>query len=119
MERQVELALAHTKGAAGAVARVLRDGKPSLLLVVGGDEPKGQKASQGRGERDFRKSMSAAARALASANVADATIAVDGFDVPGKTPTGRRAPPWPRFLDAAYRFTAYKSKNPRRPSCAA
>ena len=115
VEREVELALAHTKGGAGAVARVLRDGKPSLLLVVGGEDPKGQKASQGRGERDFRKSMSAAARALVSANVADATIAVDGFDVPGQDAYWKARTAFAAVSDAAYRFTGYKSKKPKTP----
>ena len=115
VQREVALALAHTKGAADAVARVLRDGKPSLLLVVGDEPPKRRSARRGRGESDFRKSMAAAAQALAAAEVADATIAVDGFDVPGRDNHWKARTALAAVSTATYRFTAYKSKKSNAP----
>ena len=120
----VERALAATKGKPGAVARVLLDGRPSRLLVVGGEVPgparKGRKEKRGEpagagAERAFHKDVKAAAKALAAEDCADATWAVDGFDAGGRDAYWKARTALAAVSAATYRFTRFKSKKVSRP----
>ena len=114
--REVERALAATKAKPGAVARVLLDGRPSRLLVVGaeaGKKKRGEQAGAGT-EKAFRKDMNAAARAVAAEDCADATLALDGFQAAGRDVYWKARTALAAVSAATYRFTKFKSKRAPR-----
>ena len=109
-QHMLEPTLARTKAKTGAVACVFRDGRPSVLLVVGG---RGRRSTAD----DFRKDMDAAAQALHELDVASAALLLDSFGVKGrdrdtywKTRTALAA-----MSAVSYRLTEHKSKPAKRP----
>ena len=103
----MRLALAGTENRVGAVARVFRAERPGRLLVVGSDKTPPAKADA---EAAFRKDMAAAARAVAGLDVADATLAMDGFGAGEQGLDWRIRTALAAVSAATYRFDAYKSK---------
>ena len=102
----VELALAATPAKAGALVTIPLPGKVKRMVVVGGDDDK-VKADR------FRKDMTAVARALATMDVADATVCVDDFEVPDHDTDWKVRTALAAVSDACYRFNEYKSKPPK------
>ena len=102
----VELALAATPAKAGALVTIPLPGKVKRMVVVGGDDTK-VKADR------FRKDMTAVARALATMDVADATVCVDDFEVPDHNTDWKVRTALAAVSDACYRFNEYKSKPPK------
>ena len=102
----VELALAATPAKGGAVVTIPLPGKVKRMVVVGGDDDK-VKADR------FRKDMTAVARALATMDVADATVCVDDFEVPDHDTDWKVRTALAAVSDACYRFNEYKSKPPK------
>ena len=102
----VELALAATPAKAGALVTIPLPGKVKRMVVVGGDDAK---VKVGR----FRKDMTAVARALATMDVADATVCVDDFEVPDHNTDWKVRTALAAVSDACYRFNEYKSKPPK------
>ena len=110
---QTRLTLAGTKNKTGSVATVFGSGKPSRLLIVGKHDEADTPAA-------FHKNMEAIAKAVASLDVADATLCLDDFPVKDKdggdddkdaywkTRTALAA-----ISHARYRFNAHKSKQPK------
>ena len=121
---QAALALAASKGAAGRVATILRDGQPARLLAVGkeregrGESRAGKGGKGGNGKADsaanFRKDMAAVAKALAAIDVADATLCLDDFAVADKDLRWKAATALAAISHESYRFNAHKSK--RQPA---
>ena len=110
-EEAVRLALAGTENRAGAVARVFRAERPGRLLVVGSDKaPAKADAAKAVPEAAFRKDVAAAAAAIASLDVADATLAMDGFTAGDRGLDWRIRTALGAVSAATYRFDAYKSK---------
>ena len=102
----VELALAATPAKAGPLVTIPLPGKVKRMVVVGGDDAK-VKADR------FRKDMTAVARALATMDVADATVCVDDFEVPDHNTDWKVRTAFAAVSDACYRFNEYKSKPPK------
>ena len=114
---QARLALAGTKNEVGAVVKLFREGKPSRLIVVGKDG--GQDGGKAGGKEDakkpyseaqFRKDMDAAAGAVAALDVADATLAMDGFAVADRSLHWKARTALAAVSHACYRVNAHKSK---------
>ena len=107
----MRLALAGTENRVGAVARVFRAGRPGRLLIVGSDKA-AAKADSGKAapEATFRKDVAAAAKAIASLDVADATLAMDGFTAGERGLDWRIRTALAAVSSTTYRFDAYKSK---------
>ena len=114
VEEPLRRVLAGTKAKAGAVARMFLDGRPSVLLVVGREAAR-PRAGKRDPEADFRKDMAAAASALLALDVADATLALDGFAVPARDVYWKTRTALAAVSAASYRFTAFKSKRPQAP----
>ena len=102
---QTRLALAGTKNETGAVVKLFREGKPSRLLVVGKDD-----AKKPYTEAQFRKDMDAAAGAVATLDVADATLCMDGFAVADQGLHWKARTALAAVSHASYRVNAHKSK---------
>ena len=102
----VELALGATPAKEGALVTIPLPGKGKRMVAVGGDDAKV------KAER-FRKDMTAVAKALASMDVADATVCVDDFEVPEHDTDWKVRAALAAVSDACYRFNEYKSKPPK------
>ena len=113
-EVEVRRALAHTKAKPGAVARVFLEGRPAVLLVVGREAVR-QRGGKADPEGDFRKDMGAAASALVALDVADATLALDGFAVESRDTYWKVRTALAAVSAASYRFMAFKSKPGKAP----
>ena len=119
-EGELRRVLACTKAKVGAVARVFLDGRPSVLLVVGRGAARrrgGRAGDAGKDdpEADFRKDMAAAASALVALDVADATLAVDGFAVESRDIYWKVRAALAAVAAAGYSFTAFQSKPGKAP----
>ena len=106
IEDQMLLALETTKNETGEVTKLALKGRPSRLLVVG----KAQAAS----ERDYRKDMAAAAKAIVDLDVADATLCAGDFDVHELDDYQKIRAALAAVSTACYRFETYKSKSKPR-----
>ena len=101
----VELALSATPAKDGALVTIPLPGKVKRMLAVGSDK------ACVKAER-FRKDMTAVAKALATMDVADATVCLDDFDVEGQDIGWKARTTFAALSDACYRFHEYKSKPP-------
>lgn len=105
---QVDLVLDGTKSRTGGVARVFLEGRPSRMLIVGADD----QADDETKPAAFRRDAKAAAAAVASLGVADATLCVDDFDAGGADGYWKTRTALAAISHATYRFTPYKSTKP-------
>ena len=105
---QTRLTLAGTPSKTGGVATVFGSGKPSRLLIVG-------KEDEAKTAVAFRKNMDAAAKAVASLDVADATLCLDDFEVEEQDFHWKVRTALAAITHASYRFNAHKSKQPKQP----
>ena len=104
----LEPTLAGTRAKPGAIARVFRAGRPSVLLVIGGREPVA--ADEPKPAADFRKDMAAAARALRELNIGSGAVLLDSFDVEGHGTYWKTRTACAAMSSASYRLAEYKSK---------
>ena len=107
---EVGLVLEGTRGKAGAIARVFLKGRPSRLLIVGGERTEADDATK---LADFRRDAKAAATAVAALDVADATICIDDFDAGSGNTYWKTRTALAAVSHATYRFTPYKSDKPK------
>ncbi len=109
----LEPTLAGTKAKPGAVARVFRAGRPSVLLVIGGREPAG--ADKPKPAAAFEKDMAAAAGALREIDVGSAALLLDSFEVEDHDAYWKTRAALAAMSTASYRLTAYKTKPQEAP----
>ena len=102
----VELALAATPAREGALVTIPLPGKVKRMVAVGSD------VAKVKAER-FRRDMATVAKALATMDVADATVCVDDFEVPDHDTDWKVRTALAAVSDACYRFNEYKSKPPK------
>lgn len=102
----VELALAATPARDGALVTIPLPGKVKRMVAVGSD------VAKVKAER-FRRDMATVAKALATMDVANATVCVDDFEVLGHDTDWKVRTALAAVSDACYRFNEYKSKPPK------